>query len=105
MTDFYLKFESKEQADSVLYTTTDEITDEQGVVVQEASSKPNFANIDVIGTIYKPSILGQTDENGIEVPVMDALVGFHVNIRAVGEDTSAIAPFAVVPSVPVRIWG
>jgi len=105
MTDFYLKFESKEQADSVLYTTTDEITDEEGVVVQEASTKPNFANIDVIGTIYKPSILGQTDENGIEVPVMDALVGFHVNIRAVGEDTSAIAPFAVVPSVPVRIWG
>ena len=106
MTDFYLKFESKEQADSVLYTTTDEITDEEGVVVQEASSTPNFANIDVIGTIYKPSILGQTDENGIEVPVMDALVGFHVNIRAVdGEDTTDIAPFAVVPSVPVRIWG
>ena len=106
MTDFYLKFENKEQADSVLYTVTDEITDAEGVVVQEASSKPNFANIDVIGTIYKPSILGQTDENGIESPVMDALLGFHVNIRAVdGEDSSAIAPFAVVPSVPVRIWG
>lgn len=106
MTDFYLKFENKEQADSVLYTVTDEVTDAEGVVVQEASSKPNFANIDVIGTIYKPSILGQTDENGIEVPVMDALLGFHVNIRAIdGEDTSAIAPFAVVPSVPVRIWG
>jgi hypothetical protein len=102
MTDFYLKFENKEQADSVLYTVTDEVTDAEGVVVQEASSKPNFANIDVIGTIYKPT--EAVDEEGN--PVMEALTGYHINIRAVdGEDTSAIAPFAVVPSVPVRIWG
>ena len=111
MTDFYLRFADQAQADSVLYTNTPvlAVVDPEGNVITPAGEDivtPNFANIDVIGTIYKPSILGQTDENGIEVPVMDALLGFHVNIRAVnGEDTSAIAPFAVVPSVPVRVWG
>jgi hypothetical protein len=102
MTDFYLKFENKEQADSVLYTVTDEVTDAEGVVVQEASSKPNFANIDVIGTIYKPT--EEVDEEGN--PVMEALTGYHINIRAVdGEDTSALTSFAVTPTNPQRIWG
>jgi hypothetical protein len=106
MTDLYLKFADQAQADSVLYTVTDEVTDADGVVVQEASSKPNFANIDVIGTISKPTGAMTTSEDGMEVPVMAELDGYHVNVRVVGsEDASALVPFSVVPTVPVRIWG
>ena len=100
MNDLYLKFADEAEADSVLYTTTDEVTDTLfGIVVQEASSKPNFANIDVIGTIYQAI---PVDAPKDYVPV--AYDGYHVNVRAVGEDTSALTPYAVVPSVPRRVW-
>ena len=106
MSDFYLKFSSKTEADSVLYTTTDEVTDAEGVVVQEATSKPNFANIDVLGTISKPTGAVTVNEEGVEVPVMAELDGYHVNVRVVGsEDSSALVPFSVVPTVPRRVWG
>ena len=122
----YLKFADKAQADSVLYTTTTEylyedrygqpypteaaLTEEdledrnatfKGI---ETTSTPNFANIDVLGTIYRPTGAVETVD-GMEVPVMAALDGYHVNVRAVGEDTSALVPFAVVPTVTQRIWG
>lgn len=107
MSDFYLKFSSKTEADSVLYTTTDEVTDQEGVVVQEASVKPNFANIDVVGTISKPT--GEftfVEGSDVSVPVMAELDGYHVNVRVVdSEDASALLPFSVVPTVPMRVWG
>jgi hypothetical protein len=110
MNDLYLKFTDKAQADSVLYTTTPvlAVVDMEGNVITPAGEDivtPNFANIDIIGTIYNPT--GEVETvDGMEVPVMAALDGFHVNIRAVdGEDTSALTSFAVVPSVPARVWG
>ena len=110
MNDFYLRFADKAQADSVLYTTTPvlAVVDTEGNVITPAGEDivtPNFANIDVIGTIYRPT--GEVETvDGMEVPVMAALEGYHVNVRAVdGEDTSALTSFAVVPSVPMRVWG
>ena len=110
MNDLYLKFADKAQADSVLYTTTPvlAVVDTEGNVITPAGEDivtPNFANIDVIGTIYRPT--GEVETvDGMEVPVMAALDGYHVNVRAVdGEDTSALTSFAVVPSVPMRVWG
>ena len=110
MNDLYLKFADKAQADSVLYTTTPvlAVVDTEGNVITPAGEPivtPNFANIDVIGTIYRPTGKVETVD-GMEVPVMAALEGYHVNVRAVdGEDTSALTSFAVVPSVPMRVWG
>ena len=109
MNDLYLKFTDKAQADSVLYTTTPvlAVVDQEGNVITPAGEDivtPNFANIDVVGTIYRPTGAVETVD-GMEVPVMAALEGYHVNVRAVGEDTSALVPFAVVPTVPQRIWG
>ena len=109
MSDFYLKFADKAEADLVLYTTTPNlaVVDAEGNVITPAGEPtitPNFANIDVIGTIYKPTGEATTNEDGMEVPVMVALDGYHVNVRAVGEDTSALTPYAVVPSVPRRVW-
>ena len=111
MTDFYLRFTDQAQADSVLYTNTPvlAVVDPEGNVITPAGEDivtPNFANIDVIGTIYRPTGEATTNEEGMEVPVMAALEGYHVNVRAVdGEDTSALTNFAVVPNHPQRIWG
>jgi hypothetical protein len=109
MNDLYLKFSSKTEADSVLYTTTPvlAVVDPEGNVITSAGEDivtPNFANIDVIGTIYKPTGAVETVD-GMEVPVMEALNGYHINVRAVGnEDTSSLLPYAVTPTVPRRIW-
>jgi hypothetical protein len=82
--DYYLAFPDQAAADSVLYGAKD---------------MPKFANIDTIGIIYKRT--SGTDEE----PVMTALPGWHVNVRVVSEDDTALQPFAVTPATPMRVWG
>jgi len=98
MNDLYLKFADKAEADSVLYTTTDEVTDEEGAVVQEATSKPNFANIDVLGTIYEA-----IPEDAPEDYEPVAKDGYHVNVRH-KEQAPELDAYAVTPTNPRRIW-
>lgn len=87
MTDYYLKFDSKEQADSVLYT------DEQS----------NYRNIDVLGTLYEG---GEWDEEGNEIIAPTPIEGWHVNIRLVeGEDAEPLLSYTVTPATPRRVWG
>ena len=107
MTDFYLKFADKTQADSVLYTNTPvlAVVDPEGNVITPAGEDivtPNFANIDVIGTIYRPTGAVETVD-GMEVPVMAALDGFHVNIRHSAE-VPELDAYAVTPTNPRRVW-
>ena len=86
MNDFFLKFESEEQANNILFNGENQI----------------FKNTDIIGTIYVPSM--SIDEDGNTV--MEALLGYHVNIRASDEDSvECLLPFVVNPSNPVRVWG
>ena len=84
MIDLYLKFTDEAAATAVLYT----------------EDRPNFANIDTIGTIYKPT--GEVDAEGNSV--MGALEGWHVNVRVVDEDDDGLKQYAVTPTVPVRVW-
>jgi len=85
--DYYLKFESEEQADSVLLEA---VATEDG----EAFSQPKYQVIDTIGVIYE-----QDGENLI------ALEGWHVNVRLMpGEDASPIEPYSVQPSHPRRVF-
>lgn len=85
MIDLFLKFTSEAQANSVLYKTDGE---------------PKYANISVIGLIYKPT--GQTDAEGN--PVMSALDGWHVNVRVVDEEVTGLEQYSVIPTNPVRVW-
>lgn len=102
MTDFYLKFASEEEARSVLYTVTPAVLNEEGEVVTEETVKPNFANIDILGVLYEPS--GSLDEDGY--PILQPMQGWHVNVRVIdGEDATGLQQYAVVPSVPRRVWG
>jgi hypothetical protein len=87
--DYYLAFPDQAAADAVLYG---------------AEGKPNYANIDTIGLIYKHT--GKTiQENGFDVPVMAPIQGWHVNVRVVGENAKPLQPFAVTPATPMRVWG
>lgn len=89
MQDLYLSFPDQASADALLFT----------------EERPNFQNIDVIGTIYKPTE-ETTEQDGIQVPVMAPIPGWHVNVRLVdGEDATALEPFAVTPATPMRVWG
>jgi len=104
MTSYYLKFADEAEANAVLITTVDEISDEEGSIIVQASVTPNYANIDTIGIIYKPTGEMLQGEDG-EYPAMEALPGWHVNVLVVDEDASALEPYAVTPAVPVRVWG
>ena len=97
MIDFYLKFASEDEAKAVLYTVTPAVLDEEGKVVTEEQVKPNYMNIDVLGTLYDVQ-----PEDQEPIP----LVGWHVNVRVVdGEDGEPLKAYAVVPANPRRIWG
>jgi hypothetical protein len=84
MIDLYLKFTDEAAATAVLYT----------------GEHSNFANIDTIGTIYKPT--GGVDAEGS--PVMALLDGWHVNVRVVDEDATSLESYVVTPTAPVRVW-
>ena len=115
--DLFLKFESAEQAKHFLYEVTTEYRSKDGALVSPDMEgnypadaiakevlKPKFLNTDIIGDIYKPTGEVTANEEGFELPVMKKLDGYHVNVRVVNEDTSALEEFAVVPSNPVRVW-
>ena len=89
MIDLYLKFTDEAAATAVLYTQEPTAWDEEGNVTA-TEPRPNFANISTIGIIYK-------DEQPLD--------GWHVNVRVVGEDATALEAFSVTPTLPVRVWG
>lgn len=122
MTDLYLKFASEAEAFGILYDVTAEYRDKdgnlltanekgkypKGAIVTEIK-QPKFQNIDVIGDIYKPTgtttVVEGPNGDQMEVPLMEKLEGYHVNVRTVdGEDTTTIEVFAVLPSSPTRVW-
>jgi hypothetical protein len=89
MTDLYLKFTDEAEATAVLYTQEPTAWDEEGNVTA-TEPRQAYANISTIGVIYK-------DEQPLD--------GWHVNVRVVGEDATALEAFSVTPTLPVRVWG
>jgi hypothetical protein len=102
MIDYYLKFTDQAEADSVLYRIEGavEANEELGTEAVEGNSVANYDNIDVIGTIYRPT--GEVDEEGNAI--VAPLDGYHVNIRNY-TDAPELEQYAVVPTIPVRVWG
>lgn len=58
---------------------------------------------DLIGTIYAPSGVVLTDEDGNEYPEMVAVEGYHVNVLP-QEDMSLIEPYIVTVNTPSRVF-
>jgi len=105
MTDLYLKYADEAESIDNLYAKKEEvIIDEEGgevIILVPDLSKPLFANIDTIGTIYEPQEI--VDPENPPEPV--ALEGWHVNVRVIDEDPTPLEPFAVIPTTPRRVWG
>jgi hypothetical protein len=104
MIDYYLKFTNKEEADAVLYRIEGavEANEEMGAEAVEGYLVANYDNIDIIGTIYNPTGEVETIED-MEVPVMVALDGYHVNVRH-SVEAPELNAYAVTPTNPRRIW-
>jgi hypothetical protein len=119
-TDFYLKLANEAAMPSVLShfykqdteTTVDEETGEETTTnvgdPYLVSNTSDYA-IDVVGTLHEPTGANLTDDEGMEYPEMQAMTGWHVNIRLVGDavretvealDTS----HGVTPETPMRVW-
>jgi hypothetical protein len=86
--DYYLKAESESAMMTALAAVNAvksvSVKDEQGNVIETRWVAAQGYNLDVVGTIYKPTgnMLQQTFEGQTtEVPEMQALTGFHANLR------------------------
>ena len=118
-TDFYLKLASEADMETVLHdfykqdysTVVDEETGEESTQVEgDPYFVPNTADyaVDVIGIIQEPT--GNTlTEGDMEYPEMQAMDGWHVNIRLVGDAMRGIVEaldtlYGVTPEVPKRVW-
>ena len=119
-TDFYLKLTNEAAMPSVLSsfykqdteTTVDEETFEETTTnVGDPYLVPNTSDyaMDIVGTLHEPTGATLTDDEGMEYPEMQAMAGWHVNIRLVGDavretvealDTS----HGVTPEAPMRVW-
>ena len=58
---------------------------------------------DLIGTIYKPTGVMLTDEEGNEYSEMVAVNGYHVNTLP-SEVTEELQPYVVVVATPNRVF-
>jgi hypothetical protein len=59
--------------------------------------------LDIIGTIYVPT--GTQEVDGKEMPVMEAIEGFHANLLAdLTEEQKSALPLIDAPATPVRVW-
>jgi hypothetical protein len=99
--DYHLKFTDESQAKSILYRKEGvvEANEEFGIEANDGYDVANFDNIDIIGVIYKPTGLSDSEGN----PIMVDLEGFHVNIRHFG-DVEGLEQYQVFPTQPVRTW-
>ena len=100
-TDFYLKLASEASMPSVLSA----FYDDEGVFV---SSTADYS-IDVIGVLHEPTGVTITGGDGMEYPEMEALDGWHVNIRLSSDNMRDVAEaldvsHGVTPDAPMRVW-
>jgi hypothetical protein len=119
-TDFYLKLANEDAMPSVLShfytqdteTTVDEETGEETITnVGDPYLVPNTSDysIDIVGTLHEPTGNTLTDDEGMEYPEMQAMTGWHVNIRLVGDEVRETVEaldtsYGVTPDAPQRVW-
>ena len=100
-TDFYLKLANEASMTTVLsafYNEDDEFV-----------SNTSDYSIDVVGTLHEPTGNTLTDDEGMEYPEMQAMTGWHVNIRLVGDEVRETVEtldtsYGVTPDAPQRVW-
>lgn len=79
-------------------------SDPENPVATAWEERQLFRNTDIVGLIVDtPAELDEEGEITSEATYVD---GIHVNIRAVGEDTSSLEDYRVdpEPNTPARVW-
>jgi hypothetical protein len=61
-------------------------------------------DLDVIGTIWKPTGETSLDEEGNLIQVSAPLEGYHANIRGITPEQAALLPTIDAPAKPYRMW-
>ena len=132
-TDFYIRLANEADMPTVLShfytqdteTTVDEETGEETTTnvgdPYLVSNTSDYA-MDIVGTLQEPTGATLTDDEGMEYPEMQAMTGWHVNIRIRGgilnkDAEDADAPdtlrdtieaidisHGVTPEAPMRVW-
>jgi hypothetical protein len=92
--DYHLKFTSQAAAETVLFTSE--------TAGEETVFRPNYAAVDMIGTIYKPTGVILETLDG-DTPEMEAISGYHANVRHT-EEAPELDKYVVVVNTPSRIW-
>ena len=118
--DFYIKLPTEADLPTVFsafykqdYVTV--VDEETGESTQTPSGEPYLVKtshdyaIDLVGTIYEPTGVTLTDDEGNEYPETAPVDGWHVNVRLVGdarrEDVEAIdVTYGVTPNSPSRVF-
>lgn len=106
-TDLYLKFADEDEMRSVLFEqvpTEWDRTDPENPVATAWEERQLFRNTDIVGLIVDTP--AELDEEGEVISDATYVDGVHVNIRAVGEDTSSLEDYRVdpEPNTPARVW-
>ncbi len=104
-TDLFLKFTSKAEAEKTF--TSIGIPLQNGKIPLSASINGYDIVMDILfgnGTVYSPTGKHQTID-GMTVPVMDAVPGYHVNVRILGDYTPPeLKPFMLDPTNPKCVF-
>ncbi|MGL6122403.1 MAG: hypothetical protein ACRC1W_05145 [Shewanella sp.] len=99
MIDLYLKTASEEALSAELLKAGFTQDEESKVIYHEGVS------LDVIGVISKETGVMLTDAEGIEYPEMQAIEGWHVNLRTVDQKLAdKLAHLSVAVNSPARVW-
>ena len=97
--DYYLKFPDQSTADTALGKTENAGPEGQTYVTYTAVLG---LSLDIVGIIYEQTGQEQTSD-GMIVPVMSPLPGWHVNLR--GEYLPVgLEQYIVNPANPRRVW-
>jgi hypothetical protein len=99
--DIHLKFESSDQAKSLLISTgiLKETRTLLGIPCHIVSQS---YLLDEIGLIYEPTGTMLVSEEGVEYPEMTPIKGWHINMR--GDLPEELQQYVIVVNTPHRIW-
>jgi hypothetical protein len=100
-TDFYLKLANEASMTTVLSAFYNEDS-------EFVSNTADYA-IDIVGTLHGPTGVILTDADGMDYPEMQAMTGWHVNIRLTNDNMRTIVEsiyetHGVTPESPQRVW-
>ena len=99
MIDLYLKSADKTEMETILIKGGFERSKESGEL-----HHPRIC-LDAIGDIHKPTGGMITSEGGYEYPVLEKLVGYHVNLRVLDDELAGAFLHACCDcKTPSRVW-